>query len=364
MSPSPRQSIIVVTGPTCSGKSELALRIAESMNGEIVNADSVQVYRGLDVGSAKPPPSELLRVPHHLISIVEPDDSFDAGAFTERADDAIRSIACRGRAPVIAGGTGLYLSALLHGLVETAHAGADAVDELEQRWGLTGRSRNDRARALHRALAERDPVTAGALHPHDLQRVRRALGISLVHGGSLGALQRAHGRRDVRYRAFVIVLLPDRAALYRRIDERVTAMMSAGLLEEVRRLLDRYPRSVKALGALGYRQLSSHLAGEQPLEAAVESIRRDTRRFAKRQLTWWRHQPAKLGWREVRPDGVDAVATDARAPSEADERTAREDRSVGGVLRNFLQPEEHFRGDAVYFMPVQRFGFDEEVLSL
>lgn len=290
--------VLVVTGPTASGKSSLALELARRLDGEIISADSVQVYRGADVGSAKPSPDELASVPHHLISILSPDEPFDAARFAMLARAAVDDISARGKQVVIAGGTGLYLRALLGGLAPTPEISEEArgrLGEIESACSPEMSAR-ERAGRLHDALSELDPYTAAELDPADSARVRRALLVTLSSGLSLRQLQELPHGETLPGGAVIYCLLPERSALYARIEGRVRDMLEAGLEEETRSLLDRFPERPRLFDAIGYRHMLCYLDGEWSYPTLVEELMKDTRRFAKRQYTWWRHQPGRLGW--------------------------------------------------------------------
>ena len=287
-------SILVVTGPTASGKSALALRLAQALNGEIVSADSVQVYRGFDLGSAKPSAADLASIPHHLISIRDPEDGFSAGDFVRLADGAIREIHSRGKRAIVSGGTGLYIRALLHGLVDLAPdtEGYRVFSET-----LLGLQESEAQSLRYKKLLEVDPRTANRLSPNDSARVQRALTVALGGGGSMADHHDSHLLGERRYRALIVLLFPaDRAELYRRIDARVLEMVEQGLERECRELLLSTPPTVSALGSIGYREMVQHINGECSLAEAVSRMQQSTRQFSKRQYTWWRNQPERLSW--------------------------------------------------------------------
>ncbi|MBE0569230.1 MAG: tRNA (adenosine(37)-N6)-dimethylallyltransferase MiaA [Deltaproteobacteria bacterium] len=290
-----RPGIIVLSGPTASGKSDLALSLAKVFPVEIVNADSLQVYRYLDIGSAKVPREERAGVPHHLIDVVDPDEPYNAGRYVADADRTVAEIVSRGRVPLVVGGTGMYLRSLLRGL-DPVPADPAVRAALDRRWEVEGGG------SLHAELAGIDPETAARVHPADRLRVVRALEIARIGGVPAGKARTAWTAAGERYRSLFLALWPDREALYRRIDARAEGMFRAGLLEEVRNLLRRgYGRQLKPLGGLGYRQAIAHLLDGIPLPEAVESTKRDTRRYAKRQLTWLAAEP---GLERIVPEGA------------------------------------------------------------
>jgi tRNA dimethylallyltransferase len=286
-SPSERPPVVVVTGPTASGKTPVSIELARRFGGEIVNADSMQVYRYMDIGTAKPDAEQRAAVPHHLLDVVNPDASYSAGRYLREARAAAATIQARGGLVLLTGGTGLYIRAFLEGLVDTG----DADDELRERLereheraveeGEPGR--------LHARLASRDPAAAGRIHPNDLKRTIRALEL-IEQGGSLASLQRGeHGFTDRPYRALHLALDPGVEALKRRIDARCVHMIEAGLLQEVRGLLERgYGFDLRPMQAIGYRHMQPVVEGESTLEMALPALQADTRRFARRQRTWLR----------------------------------------------------------------------------
>jgi len=270
--------LLVVAGPTGSGKSALALRLAEATGAEIVNADSMQIYRGLDIGTAKPSAEELARVPHHLLSFVPPEENFSASDFRREAARVIEEIHRRGRKVIVVGGTGLYIRALLEGLVDSPEGDPELRRQFEGRSGAE----------LLQELQEVDPETAARLHPNDRVRIVRALEVFTQTGRPISAFRSEHGFAERHYETLKIAIRVERDELYRRLNLRVDQMLRDGLLEEVAGLLAAgYSRELKALRSIGYKEIAAHLAGELTLDEAVELIKRDTRRYAKRQMTWF-----------------------------------------------------------------------------
>ena len=272
---------VLLMGPTCSGKSALALDLARRWPVEIVSVDSANVYRGLDIGTSKPTPADRAAVPHHLIDICDPKDAYSAGRFRRDALALIDAIRARGRVPLLVGGTMLYFRALRHGMAPLPEANADVRARLDRR------AREHGWRALHAELARLDPPAAARIHATDSQRIQRALEVIELTGRRLSELHAETDAGGLRYAAFA--LLPfERDALYQRIDARFEAMIAAGLVDEVRALRARGDLSpdLPSMRSVGYRQVWNHLAGECGLERAIEAGQRATRNLAKRQLTW------------------------------------------------------------------------------
>jgi len=277
--------IVVIAGPTASGKTALALELAERLEGEIVGADSVQVYRGFDIGSAKPTKDELRGIRHHLIDVIEPDDEIDAMRFASIADDAIEDIGARGKIPIVAGGTGLWIRALVRGLVDLPPVDKDLRARIEAEVDQAG------AKASHARLAAVDPKAAAAIHANDVLRIVRALEVHAQTGEPLGELRARHALGGNRRPTLFIVLEPALDRLTERIDARVDAMVDAGWLEEVRSLRDRFGDDVRALASVGYREWMSHLRGEIDYDTALASVKTSTRTYARRQRNWFRAEP-------------------------------------------------------------------------
>ncbi len=278
--------ILVIAGPTASGKSDLAIDLALQLAGEIVCADSLTVYRGLDIGSAKPTAEQRRRVPHHLLDIREPTRPFTAAAFRHEAARAISDILQRGKRPIVAGGSGLYLRVLLRGLTDAP--GEDpALRQKLKRW-----ADQEGSAALLEELRRVDPQTASRCHPNNLPRLLRALEVWHTAGIPLSRFHERHGFNETPYDPLFLALDVPRETLYRRIDQRVTTMLEAGLLTEVEGLLRAgVPADAKPLQAIGYKEVTAHLRGELTFEAMTELIRLNTRHLAKRQITWLRREP-------------------------------------------------------------------------
>jgi tRNA dimethylallyltransferase len=285
-----RWPLVVIVGPTASGKSELALAVAERFGGEILNYDSVQVYRGFDVGTAKVPLEERRGIPHHGLDVVAPDEVFTAGDYARLGRTALREIRQRGRLPVAVGGTGFYLRALLEGLFRGPERDEALRRLLEQR--AAGRA----AGYLHRVLARLDAASAGRIHPNDTPKVIRAIEVCLLGKKPMSELW-GQGRDALEgFRVLRLGLDPPREALYERIERRVARMFAAGLVEETQRLLaSGVPGEARPFGSLGYHQARQYIGGLVSLDEAVEKTARMTRRYAKRQRTWFRREP-EVAW--------------------------------------------------------------------
>lgn len=296
--------LTVIAGPTASGKSALAIEVARRIGAEIVSADSQQVYRYFDIGTAKPTPEERAQVPHHLIDVIDPLDAFSAARFQVLADEAIAGIASRGKRVVVVGGTGLYLRILLHGVVPAPPAAPELRKALEAEAAALGRE------ALHARLASIDPETASWVKPTDLVRIVRALEIHALTGTTASQFRREHKFARDRFAFDLFVLDPPRDELYRRIDERTARMFREGLVDEVRSLIARGFRDAAPMKSVGYSQALAHVEGRLSLEEAITQAARETRRYAKRQLTWFRRE---AGARFISPPyDVDAIAGSAR----------------------------------------------------
>jgi len=277
--------LIVLSGPTASGKSALALALAREFPVEIVNADSLQVYRHFDIGTAKPTVEERGEVPHHLIDVADPDEKYDAGRYVRDAERAIAEIRSRGKVPMLVGGTGMYIRALLRGL-DPLPSDPRVREALSRRWEAEGGS------ALHAELARIDPETSARVHPADRLRVLRALEIAAVAGIPPSRARAAWSSAGPGRGRLFLALRPDRETLYRGIDARTEEMFRRGLLEEVGGLLARgFDRSLKPMMALGYRHAAAYLLDGVPLSETIAAVKRDTRRYAKRQGTWLSSEP-------------------------------------------------------------------------
>jgi len=283
-----RPKLICIVGPTASGKSAVAVELAKRLDGEVVSADSMQVYRYMDIGTAKPAVSEMAGIPHHMINVVNPDEDFSVSDYREMAATVIENIAKRGKRVIIAGGTGLYIRALTKGLAHTPEG-----DEL-LREKLKKEAEEKGPLHLYRRLEKIDPEAAGEIHPNNLVRVIRAIEVATLTGKKISEFQRSHRFSEKDYDYLMPGIDVDREELYKRIEGRVDIMIDDGLREEVKGLLDKgYSRELKPMRGVGYKEMCAHIMDGLPLERAVELIKRDSRRYAKRQLTWFRREEVR-----------------------------------------------------------------------
>ncbi len=305
-----RPSLIIISGPTCAGKTDVAIALAEPLGAEIISADAMQVYKYMNIGTAKPTEQQRSRVRHHLIDVVYPDEPFSAARFKTIAEVVIGDLHQKGHPIFVVGGTGLYIKAVTQGLFPgQEQVNTPTLPSPLKGEGVGGGVRLVRKRLRHeaetlgpRALYERlqkvDPVAATRIHPNDTYRIMRALEVYHVTGRPISHHHKTHGFRDVGYRTLKIGLTSDRNILYDRIDRRVDLMLASGLLEEVQWLLDQgYPSTLKSMRSIGYRHMADYLEGRTPWDETVRLFKRDTRRYAKRQLTWFRADPEIL-WAE------------------------------------------------------------------
>ena len=281
-----KQPLVILTGPTAVGKTALSISLAKRINGEIISADSMQVYRGMDIGSAKIMPEEMDGVPHHLIDILDPDETFHVVLFQQLAKQAIGEVAGRGKIPILTGGTGFYIQAVLYDIDFTENDADTAYREaLEERFS------NGEGQALWEELRCVDPASAQAIHPNNHKRVIRALEFYQKTGSPISAHNAQERKKQSAYNSAYFVLTDVRERLYERIDARVDQMMQQGLLDEVRSLYGRgLDRSFVSMQGLGYKELIGYLEGDCSLDEAVYTIKRDSRHFAKPQLTWFRRE--------------------------------------------------------------------------
>lgn len=283
--------LLVLVGPTAVGKSEIGLRLARALDTDLLTADSRQVYRGMDIATDKPTVAQRQGVPHRLIDLVDPDESFNAGQYRHLALLEIERLYGERRLPLIVGGTGLYVRTLIHGLCDAPRADQAFRDSLLQKAQGQGRS------FLHAELAQVDPELAARLHPHDEVKIVRALEVYHLSGRRLSEMQQQHRFAEQPFSVLMIGLTRDRPQLYERIDERVEMMFARGVVEETEQLLTKgYGRGLGAMKGLGYQQVAGYLAGDYDQAEALRLLKRDTRHFAKRQLTWFRKEPGLCWW--------------------------------------------------------------------
>jgi len=277
---------VVVCGPTGIGKTAFAIELARRFKGEIIGADSMQLYRRMDIGTAKPTPAEKAAVTHHMVDIIDPDGHFDAEIYADSAYATVLALTGKGILPFIVGGTGLYIKALIHGLFEGVTVDADV------RQRLKNEAEEQGGPSLHARLKAVDPAAAHRIHANDTYRIVRALEIYESTGRPMSATQERHGFESRRLKTVKIGLYMEREALYQRIDKRVDVMLDQGLLREVQSLMDAgYAQDLKSMQSLGYRHMIAFLNNTLDWEEAVRTLKRDHRRYAKRQMTWFRADP-------------------------------------------------------------------------
>ena len=277
--------LIVLAGPTAVGKTDLSIKLAKEIGGEIISADSMQVYKGMDIGSAKVTEEEMQGVPHHLIDVLDPDEPFHVVSFQKMAKDAIRQIRERGNIPILTGGTGFYIQAVLYDIDFAEEELTGVRKKLEEM------AASHPAGYLHSLLKEKDPGAAAAVHPNNVKRIIRALEYCETTGRKISEHNEEQRQKQSPYRYLYFVLNDHRDLLYERINRRVDLMMEKGLTEEVMRLKEKgYTRNMVSMQGLGYKEILDYLDGRISLDEAVYRIKRDSRHFAKRQLTWFRRE--------------------------------------------------------------------------
>ncbi|MDZ7372777.1 MAG: tRNA (adenosine(37)-N6)-dimethylallyltransferase MiaA [candidate division KSB1 bacterium] len=297
-----RELVPVLVGPTAVGKTALSLLLAEAMEAEIVSADSRQVYRYMDIGTAKPRPEDRRRVPHHFIDVRDPDEYYSAGQFGREAREKIQQLLGQGRLPLVVGGSGFYLRALFDGLFEPR------ISDPEVKERIRDRIRREGLPAVYAYLCRVDPEAAGRIHPNDEQRIVRALEVYEIAGEPMSHFF-AQKPAPAPFGAIWIGLERPREELYHRIDRRVEEMFAAGLVEEVRQLLERgYTADLNALRTVGYREVIGYLQGEFTLDRAVYLVKRNSRRYAKRQLTWFRRDQ-RIHWVPAEEETIERIVS-------------------------------------------------------
>lgn len=296
-----KKPLIILTGPTAVGKTKASIGLAKAVDGEIISADSMQVYRHMDIGSAKIKPEEMEGIPHHLIDVLEPDDEFHVVKFQQLAKKAMREIWERGHIPIVTGGTGFYIQALLYDIDFDENEKKDAC-----RKELEAYAREHGAEDLHEKLALVDPSSAEMIHPNNIKRVIRALEFYEQTGKRISEHNETQRQRESPYAFAYFVLTDDRAHLYERINRRVDQMIEEGLVNEVQALKDKgYTKQLVSMQGLGYKEILDYLDGNCTLEEAIYTIKRDTRHFAKRQLTWFKRERDVI-WINKQSFGYDA----------------------------------------------------------
>lgn len=289
-----KKPLIILTGPTAVGKTELSIQLAKAVNGEIISADSMQIYKEMNIGSAKIQPEEMKGVPHYLVDEIEPEEEFNVVRFQTMAKNAMKTIYQKGKIPVIVGGTGFYIQALLYDIDFT-----DTTEDFDYRRELEQLAQEKGNEFLHEMLRKVDPKAAQEIHENNRKRVIRALEYYRDTGKQISKHNEQQRQNESPYQFAYFVLNRDRRELYRRIDQRVDQMMKQGLLEEVKRLKERGCTSnMVSMKGLGYKELLDYLNGMNSLEEAVRIIKRDTRHFAKRQLTWFKREK-EVDWIEL-----------------------------------------------------------------
>ncbi|OJF93918.1 tRNA (adenosine(37)-N6)-dimethylallyltransferase MiaA [Alkalibacterium sp. 20] len=299
-----KEKIIVIVGPTAVGKTQLGIELAQTVNGEVINGDSMQVYKGLDIGTAKVTQEETRGVPHHLIDIKSPDEPYTVSDFKKDASGKISELISKGTVPIVVGGTGLYIESLLFNVSHGGTAEPDPAfrEEMESFAHENGRE------ALHQLLEEKDPVAAANIHQNNVRRVIRALEVIHETGQKFSDYQNEREKEPV-YDAFVIGLNTDREVLYERINKRVGLMLEQGLLEEVKWLYANFPGDVQSKKGIGYKEFSPYLDGRESLEEVVQKVKQHSRNYAKRQLTWFRNRFTVHTWADLvtDPTNIEAV---------------------------------------------------------
>lgn len=294
--------LLAIVGPTATGKTEVSLGVAQRLGGEIISADSMLIYRRMDIGTAKPTPSEREMVPHHMIDVVDPDEMYNVALYSQSVKEILQGIRARGNLPMLVGGTGLYVRSVIDGY-NFSEAGTDRELRARLMQDCTSHGRE----ALHERLKKIDPRTASRLHVNDVKRVVRALEVYYLTGKTLSD---SAGREENPFNLLMCGLTMDRKELYSRIEKRVDRMMAQGLAGEVKGLLDRgYSPELTSMQGLGYKEIVLYLKGELTLDQAVELLKMNTRRFAKRQLTWFRRD-SRINWIDIGRTGVEQVTAE------------------------------------------------------
>ena len=298
-----KDRLIVISGPTACGKTAVSIELAKSIGGEIVSADSMQVYRGMDIGTAKIMPDEMQGIPHYLIDEFDPDEDFNVAKFQQRAKKYISDIISRGKMPIVAGGTGFYINALVY---DNDFAKED--EESEIRRQLQQEAKQKGAEHMHGILKEIDPESAEKIHKNNVKKVIRAIEFYRLNGKKISTHNAEEKQRETAYDVKIFVLDMSRDRLYERIEKRIDIMLEQGLLKEVESLLEKYSPSLVSMQGLGYKEFVPYFKGECTLEEAVYNLKISTRHFAKRQLTWFRHQCPQAIWVDMDKYNADTAA--------------------------------------------------------
>jgi tRNA dimethylallyltransferase len=294
-----KPKVIVICGATAVGKTSAAIDLARIYNGEIISADSRQIYRYMNIGTAKPSPEQLAEISHYMVDFIDPDQHFDARRFARMAHEIILKLIGKNQLPFVVGGTGLYIKALFNGLFEDNFSDPSVRGRLKQEADKLGK------KALYERLKKIDPETANRLHPNDVYRIIRALEVFEISGNPISRWHREHRFSEKRYCVLKVGLYLDREILYKRIDQRVDMMISEGLIEEVRAILKRgYSPDLRSMKAIGYSHVADYLMGNCTLDKAVGTLKRDTRRYSKRQMTWFRADP-EINW--IKPSEINTL---------------------------------------------------------
>lgn len=302
-----KEKLIVLVGPTASGKTDMGVRLAKKIDGEIISADSMQIYKYMDIGTAKPTVEEMDGIPHYMIDNIKPDEEFSVAVFRELSEKYIEDILSRGKRPIVVGGTGLYVNAL------TKPWNFSKTEPNENlRHELETLAREKGAYYLHDRLREVDPISAENIHPNNVKRVIRALEVYQTSGKTKSQLDQESMENELKYEPILLGLSMERSTLYARIELRIDKMVEAGLIEEVQKLLDMgYNEDLVSMQGLGYKEIVKYLKGQYSLEEAIEILKRDTRRFAKRQLTWFRRDE-RIQWFKIEDyPSLDQLESDA-----------------------------------------------------
>ncbi len=308
-SPEIQSPLIVICGPTATGKSITGIQIAKEVDGEIISADSMLIYRGMDIGTAKPTNAEMCAIPHHLIDIVEPDQEYNVALYQKQAREIIINIINRGKLPILVGGTGLYIGAVIDDY-DFSRAPGNA----EYRNKLVQDAKKHGAGKLYELLHKIDPGSAARLHPHDLRRIIRALEVYKYTGTPISSFHKVDRSRKSIFNPLMFGLNLERKKLYERIEERVEHMIRSGLVTEVQELLNRgFSPELNSMRGLGYKELTEYLQGKRSLDSSIDILKRNTRRFAKRQMTWFRRDK-RIKWLNIdQADVPGEIVTEIRS---------------------------------------------------